>query len=123
MCWASRLTTRQMAPASSQRCNMSTGSSAVPPMDIRPPVLSVGADSFPPVSEQVDLLASVLTKTGDLIAQTPADARSRPSPSYDVETLVDHLVEWCTTFATSAAAGESPPSSGDGGSWPQPEAE
>jgi uncharacterized protein (TIGR03086 family) len=73
------------------------------------------------VSAQVDLLESVLNKTGDLMAAVPPDARSRPTPcgDFDVETLVGHLAEWCTTFAASAA-GEPPPSVGDGGEWPEP---
>ena len=73
------------------------------------------------MSQQVDLLESVLNKTGDLIANTPPDAWSRPTPSMDVGTLVDHLAEWCTTFAASAA-GEPTPSSGEEGAWPQADA-
>jgi uncharacterized protein (TIGR03086 family) len=76
---------------------------------------------LPLVSEQVELLESVLHKTGALMAAVPPDAarRSTPCPDFDVAALVDHLAEWLTTFATSAA-GSPPPVAGDDGQWPEP---
>lgn len=76
------------------------------------------------MSERVDLLESVLHKTGDLMAAVPPDERNRPTPcgDFDVETLVGHLVQWLTTFSESAA-GEPPPQiDGEAGTWPQPQA-
>ncbi len=73
------------------------------------------------MSEQVDLLESVLNKTGDLMAAVPPDERDRPTPcgDFDVATLVDHLAEWCKTFAASAADGPPPSADGSAGDWPQ----
>jgi uncharacterized protein (TIGR03086 family) len=76
------------------------------------------------VSEQVDLLDAVLTKTAALLAGTPAGTRSQPTPcpGFDVEGLVDHLATWMATFAESAA-GSPPPGTTTDASWPEPEAE
>jgi uncharacterized protein (TIGR03086 family) len=79
---------------------------------------------LPLVSEQVDLLDAVLTKTTALLAGTPAGTRSQPTPcpGYDVEGLVEHLATWIATFAGSAAG--SPPSATPiDAPWPEPEAE
>jgi uncharacterized protein (TIGR03086 family) len=73
------------------------------------------------VSEQVDLLAGVLHKTGNVMAAVSPDSATRPTPcpDFDVATLVDHLAEWLTTFATSAA-GTPPPAPEGEGPWPEP---
>jgi uncharacterized protein (TIGR03086 family) len=82
-------------------------------------------DSFPLVSDQVDLLDAVLDKTGALLANTPGGEADRPTPCPDltVADLVDHLVEWIGTFAESAT-GSPPPVTGPAGhAWPTPQAE
>lgn len=77
------------------------------------------------MSENADLLDSVLTKTSTLLAGTPPDAAHRPTPcpDFDVEGLVNHLVQWLTTFATSLV-GDPPPAPGaPAPGWPAIEAE
>ncbi|MEJ3745979.1 TIGR03086 family metal-binding protein [Actinomycetes bacterium KLBMP 9797] len=53
---------------------------------------------------EVDLLAGVLSKTGDLIDGIRADQLRLPTPcdDYDVEALRDHIVGWVQVFAASA---------------------
>lgn len=50
--------------------------------------------------DEVELLAGVLSKTGDLVEGVEADQLSLPTPcdDYDVETLVNHLVGWLLLF-------------------------
>jgi uncharacterized protein (TIGR03086 family) len=50
--------------------------------------------------DDIDLLAGVLTKTGDLIEGVRPDQRSLPTPcsEYDVEALLDHIVGWVQVF-------------------------
>lgn len=49
---------------------------------------------------QIELLSSVLSKTGDLIAGVRPDQRGLPTPcpGYDVAALVDHIVGWLQVF-------------------------
>jgi uncharacterized protein (TIGR03086 family) len=77
------------------------------------------------VSDQDDLLASVLEKTGALIAGARPEQEhdSTPCSGFDVRGLVDHLVEWLTKFATSAAGSEPPPIAEHPSSWPDGPAE
>jgi uncharacterized protein (TIGR03086 family) len=53
---------------------------------------------------EIDLLSSVLTKTGDVIDGVAPDQLSGPTPcpDYDVGRLVDHLVGWVQAFETGA---------------------
>lgn len=48
----------------------------------------------------VDLLESVLTKTGDVVEGVRPDQRGLPTPceDYDVGTLVNHIVGWLRVF-------------------------
>lgn len=50
--------------------------------------------------EKVDLLAGVLSKTGDVIEGVDPDQLALPTPcdGYDVETLINHLVGWLHVF-------------------------
>ncbi|MEU1192775.1 TIGR03086 family metal-binding protein [Streptomyces sp. NPDC005859] len=50
--------------------------------------------------DKVELLAGVLSKTGDLIEGVDADQLSLPTPcdDYDVETLINHMVGWLLLF-------------------------
>ena len=50
--------------------------------------------------DEVDLLAGVLSKTGDLVEGVEADQLSLPTPcgEYDVEALRDHIVGWIQVF-------------------------
>lgn len=54
---------------------------------------------------EIDVLASILAKTGDLIAGVAPDRRGDPTPcpGFDVAGLVDHLVGWSGSFAAAAA--------------------
>jgi uncharacterized protein (TIGR03086 family) len=54
--------------------------------------------------DEIDLLDSVMTKTGDLIAGVPDTARRAPTPcpDLDVAGMVDHLVAWAPSFAAAA---------------------
>jgi uncharacterized protein (TIGR03086 family) len=56
------------------------------------------------MADDVDLLASVLDKTAEVIAGVPPDVGTRPTPcpDYDVAALVDHLVSWVERFAIAA---------------------
>jgi len=49
---------------------------------------------------EVDLLAGILSKTGDIVAGVGADQLSLPTPcdAYDVETLRNHIVGWLLVF-------------------------
>jgi uncharacterized protein (TIGR03086 family) len=60
------------------------------------------------VSEDIDLLESVLDKTAGVVEGVPADAGARPTPcpSYDVAALVEHIVTWMGIFAESATRGD-----------------
>ncbi|GGT18967.1 TIGR03086 family metal-binding protein [Streptomyces atratus] len=53
---------------------------------------------------EVDLLAGVLSKTGDVIEGVGADQLSLPTPcdDYDVEALVNHIVGWLLVFEAGA---------------------
>lgn len=53
--------------------------------------------------DKVELLAGVLSKTGDLIEGVDADQLSLPTPcdDYDVETLINHIVGWLRLFEAS----------------------
>lgn len=53
--------------------------------------------------DKVNLLAGVLSKTGDLIEGVDACQLSLPTPcdDYDVETLIDHIVGWLLLFEAS----------------------
>jgi uncharacterized protein (TIGR03086 family) len=79
---------------------------------------------LPLVSDQVDLLDTVLRETGDLVAAIPPDAgaRSTPCPGYDVAALVAHLDEWIGRFADAAAGGSATSPATDGSEasddWP-----
>ena len=77
------------------------------------------------MSEQVDLLDAVLTKTAALLAGTPAEKRTQPTPcpGFDVEGLAEHLATWMGTFAESAAGEPAPAAPGADAPWPQPQAE
>lgn len=57
-----------------------------------------------PRMDEVDLLSGIMTKTGDLIAAAPAEARARPTPcpDYDVDALIRHLVGWVRAFDAAA---------------------
>ncbi|MGQ4388001.1 TIGR03086 family metal-binding protein [Streptomyces sp. SAS_270] len=50
--------------------------------------------------DKVELLAGVLSKTGDLVEGVDADQLGLPTPcaDYDVETLVNHIVGWLQLF-------------------------
>lgn len=52
----------------------------------------------------IDLLESVLGKTGDLIAGVAPGQGGQPTPcpDYDVDALVDHIVGWVQVFAARA---------------------
>ncbi|MDQ1635520.1 MAG: hypothetical protein QOJ32_2329 [Frankiaceae bacterium] len=77
------------------------------------------------MSENVDLLDSVLDKTSTLIAAVPPDAAHRPTPcpEFDVDALVSHLTQWLTTFATSLEGDPPPTPAAEAGGWPAIEAE
>ncbi|SCF89302.1 TIGR03086 family metal-binding protein [Streptomyces sp. Ncost-T10-10d] len=53
---------------------------------------------------EVDLLAGVLSKTGDVIEGVGADQLSLPTPcdDYDVEALINHIVGWLIVFEAGA---------------------
>jgi uncharacterized protein (TIGR03086 family) len=53
---------------------------------------------------EIDLLSSVLTKTGDVIERVTPDQLDRPTPcpDYDVAGMVDHLVGWVRSFDAAA---------------------
>jgi uncharacterized protein (TIGR03086 family) len=57
--------------------------------------------------EQIDLLADVLDKTGDVVAGVAPGQGDRPTPcpDYDVDTMVNHIVGWVQVFAAGAAGG------------------
>jgi uncharacterized protein (TIGR03086 family) len=57
--------------------------------------------------EQIDLLAGVLDKTGDVVAGVAPGQGDRPTPcpDYDVATMVNHIVGWVQVFAEGAAGG------------------
>lgn len=82
-------------------------------------------DSFPLVSDQVELLDAVLGKTGALVAgASPADrGRPTPCPDLDVAALVDHVGEWVATFAAAAAGSPPPEAASPDAGWPAPQAE
>ncbi len=77
------------------------------------------------MSENVDLLDSVLVKTSTLLADVPPEAAHRPTPcpELDVEGLTNHLVQWLTTFATSLDGDPPPPPANSSEGWPAIEAE
>jgi uncharacterized protein (TIGR03086 family) len=54
--------------------------------------------------DEIELLSSVMDKTGDVIAAVTDDQRSRPTPcpEYDVQTLVNHIVGWVRVFDAGA---------------------
>jgi uncharacterized protein (TIGR03086 family) len=54
--------------------------------------------------DEISLLASVMDKTGDVIAGVGDDQRDRPTPcpDYDVAALIDHMVGWVRAFAAGA---------------------
>jgi uncharacterized protein (TIGR03086 family) len=54
--------------------------------------------------DKIELLDSILTKTGDLIADVPAGAGGNPTPcpDYDVDALVHHLVGGVRSFEAAA---------------------
>lgn len=55
--------------------------------------------------EDVDLLASVMAKTGDLVDGVRADQWELPTPcrEWDVRDLVGHIVGWLRVFSAAAA--------------------
>jgi uncharacterized protein (TIGR03086 family) len=55
---------------------------------------------YPSFMDESNLLAGVLTKTGDLIAGVQDDQWGLPTPcaEYDVRALVDHVVGWVQVF-------------------------
>src|SRR5687768_3794056 len=65
----------------------------------------------------VDVLESVLRKDEALLAAVRPDQGSRPTdcPEYDTAALVEHLVEWMSSFADGAGA---PPAATDDGAAP-----
>jgi uncharacterized protein (TIGR03086 family) len=62
--------------------------------------------------DQIDLLAGVLTKTGDVIEGVRPEQAGLPTPcpEFDVDTLVNHIVGWIQVFE---AAGEGRAFEGD----------
>ncbi|HET6952608.1 MAG TPA: TIGR03086 family metal-binding protein [Acidimicrobiales bacterium] len=76
-------------------------------------------------TDDIELLAGVVTKTGDLIAGVTPDQADRPTPcpDYDVATLVNHLCGWIRVFAAGV---QGKPYEGDPGAHeagPDPAAE
>jgi uncharacterized protein (TIGR03086 family) len=71
----------------------------------------------------VDLLDTVLDKTGGLVAGVRPDQRSLPTPcpEYDVAALLDHLVEWMQRFATGAEGSAGGDGAGGSEAGPEPE--
>lgn len=61
-------------------------------------------DTQPATAVDVDLLAGVLDKTGDLVAGVGPDQADRPTPcpAYTVADLVDHVVGWVQVFAAGS---------------------
>jgi len=64
----------------------------------------VADGSYSQRMSEIDLLSSVLTKTGDLIEGVADDQLDRPTPcpDYDVAAMVDHLVGWVQAFEAGA---------------------
>src|ERR1700709_1429 len=54
--------------------------------------------------DDIDLLSSVLDKTGDIVGAVTPDQldSSTPCPEYDVATLRDHIVGWIQVFEAGA---------------------
>jgi uncharacterized protein (TIGR03086 family) len=54
--------------------------------------------------DEIELLASVMDKTGDVIAAVGPDQLDRPTPcpDFDVEALVNHIVGWAQAFEAGA---------------------
>jgi uncharacterized protein (TIGR03086 family) len=54
--------------------------------------------------DEISLLASIMDKTGAVIAAAGGDQGSRPTPcpDYDVATLIDHIVGWAQAFEAGA---------------------
>lgn len=54
--------------------------------------------------DDLDMLAGILAKTGDLVAGTPREKwdASTPCPGFDVHTLLAHICGWVRVFAAGA---------------------
>jgi uncharacterized protein (TIGR03086 family) len=54
--------------------------------------------------DEIELLSSVMAKTGDVVAAVTDDQRRRPTPcpEYDVQTLMSHIVGWVRVFDAGA---------------------